>query len=168
MGCTWEGKKQETGLGSSSTGFLAAARAKAAAAREQLGQGINPRDAAKPQVQAVTRKSLTIEQAMHTFITSHHATWSNAKHSAQWESSLTRHASVPMRRDVSEITTADVEAVLAPIWLPKIETAGRVRQRIERILSAAIARGDGDGPNPAGWRDNLEHILPAQKKVRVV
>nr|WP_097805979.1 hypothetical protein [Pelagimonas varians] len=80
---------------------MAAARAKAAAAREQLGQGINPRDAAKPQVQAVTRKSLTIEQAMHTFITSHHATWSNAKHSAQWETSLTRHASVPMRRDVS-------------------------------------------------------------------
>ena len=37
-----------------------------------------------------------------------------------------------------------------------------------RSLSASIARGDRPAPNPAAWRDNLEHILPAQKKVRVV
>lgn len=114
------------------------------------------------------RRGRTFRAAMRAYIEAHHATWSNAKHSAQWESSLERHAGALMRMDVAAIGTADVESVLAPIWLTKCETASRVRQRIERILSAAIARGDRPGPNPAALRDNLEFILPPQSKVRAV
>lgn len=168
---TWDGKKREMGLGSASSVTLAQARTMAAEARELVGQGINPRDdrtAAEPVPEPASKAVVTFQQAMHTYIQAHHQTWSNAKHSAQWESSLTRHAGPLLRRPVDQITTADIEDVLSPIWLSKCETASRVRQRIERILSACIARGDRPGPNPAALRDNLEHILPKQTKVRTV
>lgn len=42
---------------------------------------------------------------------------------------------------MTEINTADVLAVLQPIWLEKPETAKRVRQRIGTVLKWAIAKG---------------------------
>ncbi|MEP1198327.1 tyrosine-type recombinase/integrase [Tateyamaria sp.] len=167
---TIEGMHREMGLGSASNVTLATARTKAAEGRDKVGAGINPLSEvrAEPEHTPEVRTVPTFEHAMHNYITTHRATRSNAKHGAQWESSLFRYAGPLMRRPVDQITTANVEDCLAPIWLTKCETASRVRQRIERILSATIARGDRAGPNPAGWRDNLEHILPAQKKVRTV
>lgn len=167
----WESKKREMGLGSASSVSLALARQKANECREALGHGINPRMPVEVQEVAPVApvaKVVTFKDAMDAYIRTHHATWSNAKHSAQWESSLLRYAGSLMRKPVSDVSVADIEAVLSPIWLSKCETASRVRQRIERILGASIARGDRQGPNPAGLRDNLEHILPSQKKVRTV
>ncbi|MEP1202006.1 tyrosine-type recombinase/integrase [Tateyamaria sp.] len=123
---------------------------------------------AAPVAPATAREAMSFEAAMRRYIQAHHVTWSNAKHARQWETSLRNHAAPLMRQNVAQITSADIEAVMLPIWLSKIETASRVRQRIERVLSASIARGDRPGPNPAAWRDNLEHILPAQSKVRKV
>ena len=48
-----------------------------------------------------------------------------------------------------------------PIWQRIPETASRVRGRIENVLSWAIANRYREGPNPARWPDNLEHLLPA-------
>jgi integrase len=58
--------------------------------------------------------------------------------------------------------------VLDPIWATKPETASRVRGRIEAVLDAATVRGYRQGPNPAQWKGNLAHILPARAKVRKV
>jgi integrase len=58
--------------------------------------------------------------------------------------------------------------VLDPIWAQKPETAGRVRGRIEAVLDAATVRGFRQGPNPAQWKGNLSHVLPARAKVRKV
>ena len=58
--------------------------------------------------------------------------------------------------------------VLDPIWAVKPETASRVRGRIEAVLDAATVRGYREGPNPAQWKGNLGHILPARAKVRKV
>ena len=44
-------------------------------------------------------------------------------------------------KPVDEITTADILAVLAPIWSEKTETARRVLQRISIVLRWAIAQG---------------------------
>jgi integrase len=43
-----------------------------------------------------------------------------------------------------------------------------VRGRIEAVLDAATVRGFRQGPNPAQWKGNLAHILPARAKVRKV
>ena len=50
---------------------------------------------------------------------------------------------------VNEITTADVLAVLSPIWNAKRETARRVRQRVGAVMKWAIAEGHR-ADNPAG------------------
>jgi integrase len=57
---------------------------------------------------------------------------------------------------------------LDPIWTEKPETASRVRGRIEAVLDAATVRGFREGPNPAQWKGNLAHILPARARVRKV
>ncbi len=78
------------------------------------------------------------------------AGWSNGKHRDQWINTLRDHA-FPEIGDklVSEISPADVLAVLTPIWLTKHETARRVRQRIRTVLEWATVAGHRDGANPA-------------------
>ena len=76
--------------------------------------------------------------------------WSNGKHRDQWINTLRDHA-FPEIGDklVSEISTADVLAVLTPIWLTKYETARRVRQRTRAVLEWAAVAGHREGANPA-------------------
>jgi integrase len=69
---------------------------------------------------------------------------------------------------VAAIDAGLVVQVLDPIWAEKPETATRVRGRIEAVLDAATVRGFRQGPNPAQWKGNLAHILPARGKVRKV
>lgn len=59
--------------------------------------------------------------------------------------------------------------VLRPIWYKggKVETATRVRGRIERIIDAEIAAGRlTPRPNPARLKGHLEHLLPAAGKIK--
>jgi len=55
--------------------------------------------------------------------------------------------------------------VIKPIWTTKPDTAGRVRGRIERVLSAAKAKGHRSGENPAQWSGHLDQMLPKLKKL---
>ena len=69
-------------------------------------------------------------------------TWTNAKHAAQWTSTLATYAYPKIgSKLVTDITSADILAVLSPIWTEKPETASRVRQRMETVLDWAIAQG---------------------------
>jgi integrase len=90
--------------------------------------------------------------------------WANGKHVEQWINTL-RHQAFPIIGDkaISEITPADVLAVLSPIWLSKPETARRVRQRIRVILEWARVAGHRDGINPA---DAVGAGLPRQSRKR--
>ena len=70
--------------------------------------------------------------------------------------------------DVKVIETADVIAVLKPIWNDKPETASRLCQWIEAVLDYATAMGVRAGDNPARWRGHLDHLLPKPSQVRAV
>ena len=50
---------------------------------------------------------------------------------------------------VSEVTTADILAILTPIWHEKSQTARRVRQRIGGVMKCAVAMGHRPD-NPPG------------------
>ena len=67
-------------------------------------------------------------------------TWRNAKHAAQWESTLETYA-VPGigHLRAGEIAVADVLRVLTPICTAKPETARRVRQQTKAVMHWAIA-----------------------------
>ncbi|MFC3558734.1 tyrosine-type recombinase/integrase [Sphingomonas qilianensis] len=101
------------------------------------------------------------------YIASIEAGWRNAKHKDQWRNSLRAHAAGLKDKALADISTDDVLAVLQPIWARLPEMASRVRGRIEKILSAAKARGfrSRDAANPAQWRRHLEVLLPKRQKL---
>ena len=85
----------------------------------------------------------TFAEAVETVIGIHSATWKDSgKTEAQWRSSLATYASPRLgHKSVDAITTADVLAVLVPIWNDKRETARRVRQRISAVMAWSVAEG---------------------------
>jgi integrase len=158
---TSAGRVRELGLGSARDVGLKEARAAAADARAQLRAGVDPVAARR----AARTEIPNFETAMESFVASVEGTFRNAKHRAQWRNSLRQHAGKLMRRRVDEIETADVLAVLKPIWQKLPETASRVRGRIERILDAARVSGQREGENPARWRGHLDKLLPKRAKL---
>ena len=154
---TWLGNPKEMGLGSTSGVTLADAREKAATARRQIAQGINPIDERKQKDGIPTFGEIADEVRQ-----SLSAGFRNEKHKAQWKSTLETYAAPLRAKPVDTIATVDVLAVLKPIWTTKAETASRIRGRIEKILDAAKAKGFRNGENPARWRGHLDHLLPRQ------
>jgi integrase len=162
-------KTTEMSLGRYEDLTLAQAAAKAADLRSARREaGVDP-------LQAKHKKEER-EVGVHTFeavardlIASKRAGWKSAKHAAQWSATLETYAyPVIGSRDVSTIDTAAVLDVLNPVWSTKHETATRLRQRIEAVLTAAKVRGLRSGENPAAWRGHLAALLPTiSKKTRV-
>ncbi len=148
-----QGRRRDMGLGGYPLVSLAEARAAAFENRKLARAGGDPL--------ALRRRPNipTFEEAARTVIEIHKPTWRTGSTSArQWEASLRRYA-FPLlgARAVDTITTADVMAVLLPLWTEKAETARRVRQRISAIMKWAIAQGYR-GDNPAG--DAIAAALP--------
>jgi len=93
----------------------------------------------------------------------------NEKHAKDWISSIERYASpVIGELPVSDVELPHVLEILEPIWQTKTETATRLRQRIESVLTWATVRGYRSGENPARWEGNLKEVLPNPTKTRKV
>ena len=166
------GNAREMGLGAySATGdggrTLAEARDAAECARRLLKSGIDP---VEHQKEATLPKTVrTFNAVAEEYVSAHEAGWKNTIHRNQWRSTLSTYAySIIGSTPIEKIDTDSVLKCLQPIWSTKTETAGRVRGRIERILSYAIARGWREGPNPALWRGHLDTMLPKRSKIAPV
>lgn len=95
--------------------------------------------------------------------------WKNGKHAAQWSSTLEQYAYPTIGAlSVHSVRIEHILPVLEPIWTEKMETASRLRGRIEAILDYASARGLREGDNPARWKGSLQSILPSPKKSKRV
>ena len=161
-----DGRSHQLGLGSAQDRTLKEARVKAAEYRKLLLDGGDPLEHRR-----VLRRATgeTFKQCAERCVEAHKAGWNNDKSEAQWRSSLEAYVYPHFGPSpVQAVTTADVLAVLQPIWTSKPETANRVRKRIERVLDYASALKLRQGENPARWRGNLDHLLPTQAKVRRV
>ena len=157
----WEGKLKEMGLGGVISVPLAKARERAATAREQVADGVNP-------IAARRRKSadgVLFGVFAEELLSSLDSQWRNDKHRKQWRTSLQRHAPEIWSGPIASISTDDLLRALQPIWTSKAETASRVRARIERILDAATTKNLRAGDNPARWRGHLERLLPRPRKL---
>jgi len=118
---------------------------------------------------AEAARAITFKQSAELYIEAHRAGWKNAKHAAQWGSTLATYAYPTIGAlPVAAVDVALVHKVLEPIWTKKPETASRLRGRIESILDWATTRGYRTGENPARWRGHLENLFPARSKVRQV
>lgn len=139
-----QGKRRDLGLGSATLVSLAEAREQALAYRKIARRGGDPidqklRTAPKPTFS-------TVAEAAHK---ERAPTFRNAKHAAQWISTLRTYAfPVIGRMSVDTIGTPDILRLIRPIWQSKPETARRVLQRIAVVMDAAKADGHRTGDNP--------------------
>jgi integrase len=166
------GKRRDMGLGPYPDISLAEARGKAVEHRKQRHDGIDPLAAKAAQRQAqrlFAAKGRTFREVAEEFIGRNETSWRNTKHRQQWRNTLATYVyPIIGELPVAAIDTGLVVQALDPIWATKPETASRVRGRIEAVLDAATVRGFRQGPNPAQWKGNLAHILPARARVRKV
>ncbi len=156
-----QGKLRDMGLGAFPGVTLAKAREKAAAARVHISEGGDPIEIAQKAKAQEAQPDRTFKAAAGRFIKEQIAGWRNAKHGAQWASTLDAYA-YPVIGDmhVREVSTQHVLEILRPIWSTKPETASRVRGRIEAVLDAAKALHWRVGENPARWKGHLALLLP--------
>jgi integrase len=164
--CRW------MGLGALADYDLVEARERARKARQLLTDGIDPIEARKAgqrerETQARATQAIpTFAEAADRYFAVRGGKWRNPKHAVQFASSLKVYAFPRLGAlRVNDITTDDVLKAIEPIWKRIPATASRVRGRIESVLSWAIANRFREGPNPARWADNLEHLLAAPSSV---
>jgi integrase len=152
-------KAHEMGLGEFPLVTLTEARARALEARRKAHSGIDPL--------AERRKAAVVVPTFGKFaegVIAAQTEGTTAGHARQFGNSLSVYAASITDKRVDAITPEHVLAVLAPIWHEKAETARRVRNRIERVLDAAKAKGFRSGDNPAALKGNLAHLLGKQKR----
>jgi Arm DNA-binding domain len=170
---TLNSRTRDMGLGALADVSLVKARAKAAAARSLRDDGIDPIEQTNAQdATSATAKgptALTFEQAAEAYMAEKLKRLRSDVHRHQWQQTLQSYAyPIIGGMPVNEIETADVLAVLRPIWETKCETAARLRGRIERILARATVEGHRTGGNPAAWRGHLQEALPSRSEVQTI
>jgi integrase len=159
------GKRRVMGLGSERKVSLSAARKKAKDAWRKVDDGIDP-IAERKGSRAVI---LNFGQAAIECHATLSKGWDSAKHKTQWLPFVEKYAKPLYRKPVNQIDTDDVVRVLSPYWKARPDLAMRIRERIQRVLNWAEAKGMRHGKNPASWRGNLQDWMakPAPKHTRV-
>ena len=94
--------------------------------------------------------------------------WRGARTESEWRQTLHDYA-LPILgdKDVAEIDSLDIVAVLDPIWETKNQTAKKVLSHLTAIFDWCIAKGYRQTKNPAVWRE-LQFSLPPPNRVHQV
>ena len=162
------GRRRAFGLGSYPTVTLAEARERARELHAAVYAGRDPaedRAAQRAKLAAAQARALTFEEATARYLAAKGSEFSSARHRENWRSSVERYAFPAIRAmDVADLTMADMLRVLTPIWTEKPETAAKLRQRLEAVLTFATVNGHRSGDNPARWKGNLKEALPRRPR----
>jgi integrase len=157
-----QGKRRDMGLGGLSLVSLAEARDKALENRRIARAG------GDPIARARAAKAMDADKTFRDAALECHAMrakkWRNEKHAGQWLSTLEAYAFPTLgNMRVSAIGSADVMAVLTPIWTDKPETARRVRHRVGLVLDYARAKGWRAEGSPT---QELSRALPKMARIK--
>lgn len=169
---TIAGKRRDIGLGGFVDVSLSRARERAKEFREKISDGVDPvieRNLAKEALRALHAKRITFAEAAKRCHAVKAPEFRNIKHSNDWINSLTLHTFDTLGgMQVADIEVTHVLQTLEKIWHTKTETATRVRQRIEAVMSWAKVSKFRTGDNPARWEENLKELLSAPSKIAPV
>lgn len=166
---TVKGVPRWMGLGSARDVTLAVAKRRVDELRvAKVAHKIDPVAEAEQREQAERRakdRAIPFRTRAEQYIKAHQDGWRNAKHLAQWKSSLESYV-YPLIGAVPapEVTVAHIIEVLRPIWTTKAETARRIRGRIEAVLDYAADPNDENYRNPAALTPRLAKALPKRGK----
>ncbi len=160
---TLNGKRREKSLGGYPKVSLARAREQVHALAAQVRAGVDPvaeRKAAKLAAEGdEASRPMTFAEAARKVHEDLKPGWKNAKHAAQWITTLETYAFPTIGpRPLAAITPADCADALREIWLDKPETASRTRQRMHAVMQWAWAHGHV-AANPVAV---VDHLLPKQ------
>ena len=165
-------KRRDIGMGGYPDVTLSQARDKARDLKEKIKAGIDPveeRRAARERLKLAQANSITFDKAAEKVLAIREIEYKNAKHIAQWRSTLQTYASpIIGKLPVSDIEKGHIMQILEPIWKEKTETASRLRGRIENVLSWATASDHRTGENPARWKGNLDQLLSKPNKTKKI
>lgn len=180
------GRTRSMGLGSVHTVSLEEARKRARECRVLVDRGADPIDVrssearerlavARPPAQPQSPPAKadhdlkTFRWCADAYLLQLKDAHRNAKHSAQWRSTLEQYAyPVIGSKPVDEITSAHVVEILEPLFSRIPTTAQRLQQRIEKVLAWCIVRGHRKSQeNPARWRAHLSEAIPAARRKTV-
>lgn len=152
--------RRDIGLGSAKVVSLADARDAAQEMRKAFKRGDDP----VAERRRARHTIPTFRDAAKMVHAEHAPGWKNAKHAAQWLSTLETYA-YPKLGDlpVNQIDGPMVRDVLAEIWLTIPETARRVRQRIGTVLDFAHAKGWREAEAPMR---SVSRGLPKQPRTK--
>ncbi len=134
---TIRGRRTELGLGGFPLVSLKEAREKAFANRKLAREGGDPLSE-KRRVESTP----TFADATRQVWKQLRPGWRSPQHAQLWLSSLERYAVLRIgKMPISEVTSADVIGILAPIWHDMPPTARKLRQRIRAVMEWAVAMG---------------------------
>ena len=180
------GARRDMGLGSFLDVSLVNARLARDDAKKAIAADQNPREHRKPaEVPVLTSRSPsahgslskpsvagavtgrpTLLECWKDYVKAQEGGWRGKKTKAGWMRSIESHAAAIKDRPVDEIDVDEVLSVLTPLWLTKAESAGKLRERLEKVLDYARVRRLRTGANPALWKGNLIHLLPPRPKLQ--
>jgi integrase len=154
---TFNGRRREVGLGSAKIVSVANARKTAHQNLVLVSEGIDP-------IEDKKQNSLipTFEVAAREVYEANRPTWRNAKHAAQFITTLETYAFPTIgSMSVKDINSSHILSVLSPIWVKKSETAKRLRQRLSTVFKYSVAQQwrNDDPANTA-----IVEALPNHKK----
>jgi integrase len=169
MRTTIGGERKLLGLGSFPEVSLKDAREHAAAVKASARSGINPiadRAAKRAALAAEMMRGRTFRQAVEEFMVID-SQGKSEKNQKQWRSTLETYAMPELGAlAVDDITTSDILRVLRPLWSAKVETATRLRQRMQAIFQWSMEKGyRSSTSNPAAW-GKLKADLPDPSKIK--
>ena len=142
------GKRRDFGLGSLSKVSLSEAREKARETRALYASGIDPVMERKRKLTEMLQTP-SFETAARAVFEEHKHAWKNAKHRAQWITTLETYVFPYIGYvRIDEVTGPMIRDAVIGIWLTKLETARRVLQRIGTVLDWAHAKGYRDHEAP--------------------
>ena len=163
-----DGKRVERGLGGYPRVSLQEARELAFDNRRAIRRGKNPfenrpkRRTLRGELDAAASTAPTFADAFAAYFEIQRPSW-KPKTAADWQVSLETYAMPTIgKMPVDAITTADVEAILRPIWHEKHDTAAKLKQRIHAVLKWAVAHGHRES-NPV---DAVDALLGKVRKNR--
>ena len=120
------------GLGSFPVVTLAMAREKALDNARRVAQGEDIREPTQP--------VLTVAEAFEQVIALRSPAWKSSQTKNNWYTSL-RYCKPISSKPISEVKSADVLKILAPLWHDKHKTAWEVRSNLCTVMQWAITNG---------------------------